>query len=87
MLIEKCPAAISQKNLFYRKNMIVRIIFMLLVFCTLFKTDDTFAQMSKVSLSQKGVVKDEAGRKINELLTRYAMYGFSGTVLVALPFV
>jgi CubicO group peptidase (beta-lactamase class C family) len=83
MLIEKCPAAISQKNLFYRKNMIVRIIFMLLVFCTLFKTDDTFAQMSKVSLSQKGVVKDEAGRKINELLTRYAMYGFSGTVLVA----
>ncbi len=59
------------------------MIFMSFIFCSLLKANDAFAQTSKVSLSPKGVVKGEAGAKMNELLTRYAMYGFSGTVLVA----
>jgi CubicO group peptidase (beta-lactamase class C family) len=62
--------------------MIVRIIFILLVFCSLFKADDIFAQTGKVSSSQKDSVISETGAKTDELLTRYAMYGFSGTVLV-----
>jgi len=62
--------------------MIVRIIFILLVFGSLPKADDTFAQTVKVSTSQKSIVKGEAGAKMDELLTRYEMYGFSGTVLI-----
>jgi CubicO group peptidase (beta-lactamase class C family) len=81
-LIEKCSAVRGEKNLFRHKNMIVRIIFMLLVFGSLFKADDTFAQTGKVSASQKSIVKGETGAKMDELLTRYAMYGFSGTVLI-----
>ena len=55
---------------------------MLLLVCSLFKADDTFAQTGRVSLSKNGVVKGETGAKVDELLTRYAMYGFSGTVLI-----
>lgn len=62
--------------------MIVRIVLMTFIFCSLLKADDAFAQTGKVSSSQKIVVKGEAGRKMDELLSRYAMYGFSGSVLV-----
>jgi CubicO group peptidase (beta-lactamase class C family) len=48
-----------------------------------FQTDSTFAQNSKNSRSQKGIVKGETAAKLGGLLTRYAMYGFSGTVLAA----
>lgn len=81
-LIEKCHLVYSENNLFQHKNMIVRIIFMLLVFCSLLRVDEALAQTGKVSSSQKGVVQGETGAKADELLTRYAMYGFSGTVLI-----
>lgn len=60
----------------------MKIVFMLLFFCTLFKANDVFAQTNKVSTSHKGTINRAAGEKMDELLARYAMYGFSGTVLV-----
>jgi CubicO group peptidase (beta-lactamase class C family) len=48
-----------------------------------FQTDSTFAQNSKNSRLQKSIVKGETAAKPDGLLTRYTMYGFSGTVLAA----
>src|ERR1044072_3545869 len=62
--------------------MIVRMIFILLVFCALLGANSTFAQNTNARISQKTVVNGQTGAKIDELLTRYAMYGFSGTVLI-----
>jgi CubicO group peptidase (beta-lactamase class C family) len=53
--------------------------FVLLMVCSLLRADDSFAQRGKVS---QGVVKGEVGAKADELLARYSMYGFSGTVLI-----
>jgi CubicO group peptidase (beta-lactamase class C family) len=64
------------------KNMLIKIVCMLFILCALFTADDAFAQASKSSLSQKGIVAGKAGARIDELLSRYAMYGFSGSVLV-----
>jgi CubicO group peptidase (beta-lactamase class C family) len=41
-----------------------------------------FAQNTPSDQEIKGLVKGETGTKLDELLTRYAMYGFSGTVLI-----
>lgn len=41
-----------------------------------------FAQNTPSDQEIKGLVKGETGAKLDELLTRYAMYGFSGTVLI-----
>ncbi|HLM59391.1 MAG TPA: serine hydrolase domain-containing protein, partial [Pyrinomonadaceae bacterium] len=56
---------------------------MLIIFLLSFQTGSTFAQNNKNSRSQKGIVKGETAVKLDRLLTRYAMYGFSGTVLAA----
>jgi hypothetical protein len=53
--------------------------FVLLMVCSLLRADDSFAQTGEVS---QGVVKGEVGAKADELLARYSMYGFSGTVLI-----
>jgi CubicO group peptidase (beta-lactamase class C family) len=65
---------------------IVKIVartFFSLTFLILFQANDAPAQSIKKTRPQKGIVKGETGAKLDQLLTRYAMYGFSGTVLVA----
>lgn len=51
-------------------------------FCVLFFANQSFAQSSNTAVSDKGIFKNERAAKLDELLTRYAMYGFSGTVLL-----
>ncbi|HEX8772947.1 MAG TPA: serine hydrolase domain-containing protein [Pyrinomonadaceae bacterium] len=55
----------------------------LILFFVLFPADRVPAQSDKDSGPQKSIVKGETGAKLDRLLTRYAMYGFSGTVLAA----
>jgi CubicO group peptidase (beta-lactamase class C family) len=62
---------------------IARTILSIIVLCSLSLADYSFAQGGKHAASQSGTVKGEVGAKLNELLTRYEMYGFSGTVLAA----
>jgi CubicO group peptidase (beta-lactamase class C family) len=59
-----------------------KIIFALTIFCALFVTNKAFGQNAKTSVSDKETVKDEIGKRLEELLSRYAMYGFSGSVIV-----
>jgi CubicO group peptidase (beta-lactamase class C family) len=61
----------------------VRIILTTVMLCTLFSAGRTFAQKGERAASRNGTVKGEVGAKLDELLTRYAMYGFSGAVLAA----
>jgi CubicO group peptidase (beta-lactamase class C family) len=82
MLIENRPAVSSRNNLFQHKNMIVKIIFALLIACPLLGAGGASAQTRSAPPSRKGVVQGEVGAKADELLTRYAMYGFSGTVII-----
>src|ERR1044071_7674119 len=42
------------------------------------------AQASKSANPPAPIIKGEIGAKIDELLTRYAGYGFSGTALIAI---
>lgn len=48
-----------------------------------FHSSGAFAQSGKNSKPPKVTVRDGTGAKLDRLLTRYAMYGFSGTVLAA----
>lgn len=48
-----------------------------------FPAEGALAQSNKNPRPQKSIVKGETGAKLDQLLTRYAMYGFSGTVLAA----
>lgn len=50
---------------------------------SLAEANQTSAQSRKSPALGGGTVKGEVGAKLDELLTRYAMYGFSGAVLVA----
>ena len=59
-----------------------KLICVLACLCSLFKAGDSIAQPRRISQSQQRVVKGEAAAKADELLLRYAMYGFSGTVLI-----
>jgi CubicO group peptidase (beta-lactamase class C family) len=64
-------------------KIVARTFFALTAFLILFQAGDARAQSIGKSGPRKGVVKGETGAKLDRLLTRYAMYGFSGTVLVA----
>ncbi|HEX8141307.1 MAG TPA: serine hydrolase domain-containing protein [Pyrinomonadaceae bacterium] len=55
----------------------------LTIFLFCFQADAAFTQSHKNSGPQKSIIKGETGAKLDQLLTRYAMYGFSGTVLAA----
>ncbi|HEV2884377.1 MAG TPA: serine hydrolase domain-containing protein, partial [Pyrinomonadaceae bacterium] len=59
-----------------------KVILSLLVVSSSFGADYTSAQTRKRASSQQVVAKGAVGNKANELLTRYAMYGLSGTVLI-----
>lgn len=64
-------------------KIIAGTIFPLTIFFVFFPADGAFAQSNKNFRPQKSIVKGEAGARLDQLLTRYAMYGFSGTVLAA----
>lgn len=53
------------------------------IFLSLLATEPVFAQ-SNSGLTPRGtIVRDPTGARLDELLTRYSMYGFAGTVLVS----
>lgn len=62
---------------------IARTFFLLITFLLVFQANDARAQNSINTRSRKSVVKGETGAKLDQLMTRYAMYGLSGTILVA----
>jgi CubicO group peptidase (beta-lactamase class C family) len=64
-------------------KMIARNFFSLIIIFVLGQSSAAFAQDAKNSGPPKGVVNGEIGVKLDRLLTRYAMYGFSGAVLAA----
>ncbi|HKS28739.1 MAG TPA: serine hydrolase domain-containing protein [Pyrinomonadaceae bacterium] len=55
----------------------------LITLCLLSQAHFAPAQTRARPASRKGVIKGESGAKLDRILTRYTMYGFSGTVLVA----
>jgi CubicO group peptidase (beta-lactamase class C family) len=59
-----------------------KIISTLTIFCALFAVNKAFGQNGKTAASDKGILKGETGKKFDELLSRYATYGFSGSVLI-----
>jgi CubicO group peptidase (beta-lactamase class C family) len=61
----------------------LRILLSLIIFCSLAGPRLVLSQQGSDVASQKGTIKREAGQKLDELLKRYVMYGFSGSVLVA----
>jgi CubicO group peptidase (beta-lactamase class C family) len=65
------------------KAIIFRTILSPILITGLVQAHWAFAQSNSVSKLENGVVKGELGTKLNELLTRFTMYGFSGTVLAA----
>jgi CubicO group peptidase (beta-lactamase class C family) len=62
---------------------IARTAFLLAIFLFFPLADVALAQGNRKHNAQKSIVKGGAGAKLDQLLTRYVMYGFSGTVLVA----
>lgn len=60
-----------------------RNFFSLIVIFVLGQSSGALAQNAKSSGPAKGTVNGEVGVRLDRLLTRYAMYGFSGTVLAA----
>jgi CubicO group peptidase (beta-lactamase class C family) len=64
-------------------KIIAKNFFSVIILSGLLQTYTVFAQSNKNFQPQKGIVKGEKGTKLDQLLTRYAMYGFSGTVLMA----
>ncbi|HVG35342.1 MAG TPA: serine hydrolase domain-containing protein [Pyrinomonadaceae bacterium] len=61
----------------------LRILLSLILFCSVAGPHRALSQQGSGVASQKGTIKTEAGQKLDELLDRYVMYGFSGAVLVA----
>lgn len=60
-----------------------RIILAMILLGSLLEADHTFAQSERGARPAGGIVKGTTAAKIDDLLKRYAMYGFSGTVLLA----
>jgi CubicO group peptidase (beta-lactamase class C family) len=61
----------------------LRIFLSLILFCSLAAPRRALSQQGGAVASQKGTIKTVAGQKLDELLARYVMYGFSGAILVA----
>jgi CubicO group peptidase (beta-lactamase class C family) len=64
-------------------QIVARTVVSLVISFILFQPDDARAQSRGKTKPQKSIVIGETGAKLDELLTRYTMYGFSGTVLAA----
>jgi CubicO group peptidase (beta-lactamase class C family) len=60
-----------------------KTLLILALFSCCFSSIATPAQSNKKDPPQKAIVRGEIGLKLDELLSRYAGYGFSGTVLTA----
>ena len=64
-------------------KIVARTFFSFITFFVLFQSSVAFAQGGKNSGPPRSVVKGETGAQLDRLLSRYTMYGFSGTVLAA----
>jgi CubicO group peptidase (beta-lactamase class C family) len=65
-------------------KIITKNFFSLIIIFALSHANAALAQSDKSSKPPKDIVKGENGAKLDRLLTRYTMYGFSGAVLVAI---
>lgn len=65
------------------KATLSKTIIAIIVFCTLSLSFGPLIPARKLLQSQKSIIKGERGAKLDQVLARYTMYGFSGTVLVA----
>lgn len=61
----------------------VRILLSLVIFCSLAAPPRARSQQGSEVASPKATIETEAGQKLDELLARYMMYGFSGAILLA----
>ena len=80
----RCHYALAHSTSYCRssaQDMIFRILITLFLVSASFGRAETIAQTGKRSESRP-VAKGQVGARANELLTRYAMYGLSGTVLI-----